>query len=249
MFMVSLEKEVKKTYDRIASRYDEKRKSEKLIYNEYNEMPATLSLLRKIKGKKILDLGCGTGIYAKILRRRGAVVSGIDISPKMIELAKQNLKGVRGADFKVGTVYKLPYKSGTFDIVLASLVVHYFTNMDKAFREIKRVLKKNGVFIFSTDNPVINIAHRIKGKPRRYRFFVDYFKEGKFYEYWPRIGVRMPYQHITFQTWIRTIVRNGFVIEDFVDSKTVKKAAKLDRSVYNFTSKVPWFSVFKVRKI
>ena len=246
MFMGNFENEVRRTYDRIAVRYDTKRRSEKIIYNEYNEMPATLSLLRKIKGKKILDLGCGTGIYAKILKRRGAVVSGIDISPKMIELAKQNVKGV---DFRVGTAYNLPYKSGTFDIVVASLVVHYFTNMNRAFREIKRVLKRNGVFIFSTDNPVINVAHRIKGKPRRYRLFVDYFKEGKFYERWPRIGVRMPYQHITFQTWIRTIVRNGFVIEDFVDSKTIKKAAKLDRSLYNFTSKVPWFSVFKLRKV
>jgi len=239
------EKEVRKTYDSIARRYHEKRTKEKLIYNEYNEMPATLSLLSNVKKKRILDLGCGSGIYAKILRRRGATVSGIDISSKMVELARQNVKNV---DFKVGTVYKLPYKSRTFDIVLASLVVHYFSNLDKAFREIRRVLKKDGVFIFSTDNPVINVAHRIKGKPRKYRVFVDYFKEGKFYEYWPRVGVKMPYQHFTFQTWIKTIVRNGFIIEDFVDSKTVKQAAKLDRSMYNFTSKVPWFSVFKLRK-
>jgi ubiquinone/menaquinone biosynthesis C-methylase UbiE len=240
------EKEVKKTYDRIAKRYHEKRTEEKLISSEYNEMPATLSLLKNVKGKKILDLGCGTGIYAKILKRRGAIVSGIDLSSKMIEIAKQNVKEV---DFRVGSVYKLPYKSRTFDIVLASRVVNYFANLNKAFREVRRVLKKDGNFIFSTDNPVINVAHRIKGKPRRYRFFVDYFKEGKFYEHWPRIKVKMPYQHITFQTWIRTIVRNGFTIEDFVDSKTIKKAEKLNRSVYSFTSKVPWFSVFKTRKV
>lgn len=238
------EKEVRTTYDRIASKYHEKRKS-KLIYNEYNEMPATLSLLKNVKGRKILDLGCGTGIYTKILKKRGAIASGIDLSPKMIELAKKNVKGV---DFRVGSVYKLPYKPGTFDMVLASLVMNYFSNLDKAFREIKRVLKRDGVFIFSIDNPVINVTHRIKGKPRRCRVFSDYFKEGKLYEYWPTFGVRMPYHHFTFQTLIRTIVKNGFSIEDAMDTKTVKRAEKLDRSIYNFTSKLPWFMVFKIRK-
>jgi ubiquinone/menaquinone biosynthesis C-methylase UbiE len=241
------ESEVRRTYDRIAVRYHDGRTNpKKMIFNHYNEMPATLSLLRHIKGKKILDLGCGTGIYTKILKRRGAKVQGIDISPKMIEIAKQYVKGI---DFKVGSAAKLPYKSGTFDIVLASLVVHYFGNLDKAFGEIRRVLKKNGVFIFSSDNPVINVAHRIKGKPRKYRVFGNYFKEGKFYERWPRLGVRVPYQHFTFQTIIRTIVRNGFVLEDFVDTKTVKAAEKINPSMYAFTSRVPWFSVWKVRKV
>jgi len=238
------EEEVRRTYDRIALVYDRKRK-EKLIYNDYNEVPATLSFLRNIKGKKILDLGCGSGIYTKILKRRGAIVRGIDISPKMIELAKKNVKGV---EFRVGTVYKLPYKSGTFDIVLASLVVHYFSNLNKAFKEIRRVLKKNGIFIFSSDNPIINITHRMKGKPRKYRIFGNYFKEGKIYRRWPRFKLRMPYQQITFQTWIKTIVKNGFIIEDYIDTKPLKKAEKIERSTYDFTSKVPWFFVMKVRK-
>ena len=239
------EKEVRGAYDRIAVIWDKKRK-EKIIYNDYNEVPATLSFLRNIRQKKVLDLGCGSGIYAKILKRRGAIVYGIDISPKMIELAKKNVKGV---DFRVGTVYKLPYNSETFDIVLASLVVHYFANLNKAFKEIRRVLKKNGVFIFSGDNPVVITTHRMKGKPREYRIFGNYFKEGKLYAYWPIFGVRMPYQHFTFQTWIKTIVKNKFVIEDYIDTKTIKKAEKIDRGVYNFTSKVPWFFVMKLRKL
>lgn len=247
MVMKITEKEVRKTYDRIAEKYHESRKvGWKMVYNEFNEVPATLSLLKNIRGKKVLDLGCGTGIYTKILKRKGANVQGIDISPKMIEIAKQYVKDV---DFKVGSAYKLPYKTGTFDIVLASLVVHYFGNLGQAFREVRRVLKKNGVFIFSSDNPVTAATHRMRGRPRKYRVFGNYFKEGKFYKRWPRIGIRIVYQHFTFQTLIRTIVRNGFTIEDFVDTKTVKEAAKYDRSMYAFTSKVPWFSVWKVRKI
>jgi len=241
------ENEVRKTYDRIAKKYHEGRKvGWKMVYNEFNEMPATLSFLKNVKGKKILDLGCGTGIYTKILKKRGAKVYGVDISPEMIEIAKREVKGV---EFKVGSAVDLPYKSGTFDMVLASLVIHYFPSLDKAFSEIRRVLKKDGIFIFSSDNPVVAATHRMRGKPRKYRVFRNYFDEGKFYKRWPRIKSRVPYQHITFQTMIRAVVRNGFNIEDFVDTRTTKEAKKYDRSMYAFTSKVPWFSVWKVRKI
>ena len=88
------EDEVRRTYDSIASIYDKKR-TDKTIYNDYIEMPAVLSLLKDIRGKKILDLGCGTGVLSKILKNRGAMVSGIDISPKMIEIAKRNSKKER----------------------------------------------------------------------------------------------------------------------------------------------------------
>ncbi|OGI12219.1 hypothetical protein A3K64_02710 [Candidatus Micrarchaeota archaeon RBG_16_36_9] len=238
------EEEVSRTYNKIAFLFDKKRKEE-LIYNDYIEMPSTLSLLQNIREKKILDLGCGVGTLSKILKKRGAIVKGIDISPKMIEFAKQNVKDV---EFKVGSVYKLPYKSETFDIVVASLVVHYFSNLNKAFKEIRRVLKKDGIFIFSSDNPVVNITKRMKGKQQKYRMFDDYFKEGKVYRWWPTFKVRIPYQQITFQTWIKTIIKNRFIIEDYIDAKPIKKAEKKDKIKYNFLSKIPWFFVFKLRK-
>lgn len=78
--------------------------------------------------------------------------------------------------------------------------------------------------------------------------FGDYFKEGKVYRWWPTFKARMPYQQITFQTWIKTIIKNGFVIEDYIDTKPIKKAKKIYKTKYNFLSKVPWFFVFKLRK-
>jgi len=238
------EEEVRRAYDNIASIYDKKRKDE-IIYNDYIEKPATLSLLKGIKGKKILDLGCGTGALSKILKNRGAIVSGIDISPKMINIAKRNVKNV---EFKIGSFYKIPYKSSSFDIVVASLVMHYASDLNKSFKEVKRVLKRDGVFIFSSDNSVLHITKRMKGKPRNYRVFGDYFKENKLYAHWKVFKVRMPYQHITFQTWMRVIIKNGFVIEDYIDAKPTVGAIKIDADRYNFLSKVPWFFVFKLRK-
>jgi len=236
--------EVKKTYNRIAKRYHELLADR--FFNAYIEVPATSSLLENVKNKKVLDLGCGTGIYIKILKRRKAKVWGIDLSPKMIEIAKSEIKDV---NFKIGSVYKLPYESNFFDIVVAGLVIEHFKNLDKAFREVYRVLKKNGIFIFSFSHPVVNVSESIEGKPKIYRKFGDYFKEGKKYSRWPTFKVKMPYYHRTFQTLIRTIIRNKFIIEDYIDAKAIRQSKKLYPSLYKTYSKIPYFSVFKVRKV
>ncbi|MCH8877784.1 MAG: methyltransferase domain-containing protein [Chloroflexi bacterium] len=59
--------------------------------NALCERPATLSLLPDVKGKQVLDAGCGPGVYSELLVRRGAEVIAIDVSPAMVELAKARL--------------------------------------------------------------------------------------------------------------------------------------------------------------
>jgi ubiquinone/menaquinone biosynthesis C-methylase UbiE len=211
-------------------------------------MPATLSLLKGIEGKKLLDLGCGPGIYAKLLKNRGVEVYGIDLSEKMIKIAKSNVKNV---DFRVGSVYKLPYKSNYFDIVLATYVVEYFEDIDRAFKEIKRVLKKNGIFIFSITNPVRQATYHIKRKPHTWRVFDNYFKEGKRTATWwwrLKYPTKVSFIHRTYETYIKAILGNGFVIKDYIDAKPPLGSKKVDRRSYEYASKVPQVCVFKVRK-
>ena len=62
------------------------------FFNELLEMPAMLEILGNVKGKNILDFGCGTGIYAKLLTKKGANVKGFDISKYAIDNAKPEIK-------------------------------------------------------------------------------------------------------------------------------------------------------------
>ena len=245
------ESKAKQLYDDIAEVYHAARVNKEKFFNEFLEVPSTLSMLNGIKGKKVLDLGCGTGIYTKIMKRSGAKVYGLDISQSMLDIAKREVKGV---EFRIGSAYRLPYKPNTFDLVLSALVIEHLTDTGRAFKEVNRVLKKDGTFIFSLHNPVISATEAYKGrKSEPLRIFINYFDEGMRNQHWnyvrrgnPRVTVSS--LHITYQTLIRTILSSGFSIEDYVDSRPIQAGKKADPKAYALTSNMPYFCVFKVRK-
>lgn len=247
--MKAEEKLAKKMYDSSAIAYHNWRTKDNpqgWFYNELLEMPSTLELLGNVKGKKILDFGCGTGIYAKLLTSKGAKVKGFDISPEMIKIAKtENPK----LDLKIGTGNKIPFDE-KFDIVLASLVVHYFSDWNKMLREIKRVLKKGGIFVFSTGNPVHESREKKVIGKKKYTLFGDYFSEGKKSVSWKDNDgkkMQMPYFHKTYETIINLLLSNGFEIIGYKDCFPLKKAKKLFPEDYEDYSKMPFFCVWKVR--
>ncbi len=232
------EKEVLKNYALSAEKYHNMRTKENpygWFFNELLEMPSTLKLLGNVKNKKILDFGCGTGIYAKLLTKKGAKVKGFDISPEMLVIAKRENPIL---ELKIGSGYKIPFNE-KFDIVTSSLVVHYLKDWNKMFDEIKRVLKKGGVFIFSTGNPVAEM-----------RFGKDYFHDKK--TYWPwsdnkNKKMKIPAYHKTYEQIIKDILTNGFEIVDYKDCFPDKKAKKLFPKEYKEFSEKPIFCVWKLK--
>ena len=243
------EKEAKKNYGKSAEAYHKWRTVENpqgWFYNELLEMPATLKLLGNVKGKKILDFGCGSGIYAKLLTKKGAKVKGFDLSPEMLAIAKKENPGL---DLIEGSGYKIPFKE-KFDIVLASLVVHYLKDWNKMLREIKKVLKKEGYFIFSTGNPVAEAKKKITCGNETVKVLDGYFNEGKIYGEWKNNkGKRMKIStyHKTYETIIKTLIKNGFEIVDYIDCFPLKKAKKLFPEDYAEFIRRPFFSAWKVR--
>ncbi len=248
------EKEAKSKYDIIAEHYHNfrtKEHPEGWFYNEMLEMPATLELLGNVKGRKVLDFGCGTGIYTKILKKKGAKIKGFDISSGMLKIAKEWVPEV---EFKKSSGYNIPFKE-KFDVVVASLVLDYAKDWNKVFKQVKKLLKKGGIFVFSGGNPVSEITKKVNKNKPLIREFQDYFKERKVYGRWKNIlhkdevkDVMMPSYHKTYETIIRTIIRNGFEIIDYKDCFPLKKSKKLWPKEYAFVSKVPYFCVWKVRK-
>lgn len=134
-----IKENVIKPYSVIANTYKRRHFVEKDFKRPIKEF---LNLVGK--NGKILDAGCGPGGESKMVVNRGYEVIGIDITPKMVNLAK---KSVRGARFLVMDIRKLSFDSGTFDgIWSARTLIHVpAREIDLTLREWKRVLKIGGV--------------------------------------------------------------------------------------------------------
>ncbi len=236
------EDETKQAYNKIASEWHKKRIDKKNFYNNFLDMPNTLAVLGNVKGKTVLDVGCGTGVYAKALLKRGAVVYGIDISEKEIEIAR---KWCKNGNFVVGTASKLPYPDKSFDVVLMALMFTHLDEMDKALEEVRRVLKPHGRLIVSEGNPFTGATVRIKGKPRTYRRFYNYFDEGVTHTRWKmdKYNISMPSRRITMETMLKLFIKHGFALRNYKDSKPVYEGKKVHSAGYSFTSVVPFFMV------
>ncbi|WP_070963024.1 malonyl-ACP O-methyltransferase BioC [Vibrio sonorensis] len=108
-----------------------------------NLLPANL------KGKQVLDLGCGTGYFSQLLRERGAIVTCLDLSPIMLEVAKSRC-GEVGVSYQVGDAEQLPFDSDSFDMVFSSLALQWCDDLSVPLKEIKRVVKPQGRAGFAT---------------------------------------------------------------------------------------------------
>lgn len=106
-------------------------------------------------GATILDVACGPGVVSAQAAGRGAKTAGIDFSPHMIGLAKEAHPVL---DFRVADVEQLPFADASFDAAIANFGLHHFENLERALREIRRVLRPRGRLAYTKwvsqrDNP------------------------------------------------------------------------------------------------
>jgi ubiquinone/menaquinone biosynthesis C-methylase UbiE len=139
-------------YDSFAEAYSAE--TEANLINGYYARPAILDLAGDVAGRRILDAGCGSGPLFAALRDRGAIVTGIDSSTKMLELARQRL-GDGAALHPADLGSPLPFPDAAFDDVIASLVLHYLEDWTAPLAELRRVLTPGGRLIVSVEHPFV----------------------------------------------------------------------------------------------
>lgn len=108
------------------------------------------ALLGDVRGRLVLDFGCGSGENTLLLARRGARVVGVDISASLIALARRRLEinGMPGAAaFAIGSAHDLPLPNGSVDVLFGIAILHHL-DLDATSREVHRVLKPGGRAIF-----------------------------------------------------------------------------------------------------
>ena len=98
--------------------------------------------------RRVLEVGGGPGELAERMQRElGACVSFIDISPRMVELAR-----ARGIDAQVGDIQELPFADGSFDTVVAAWMLYHVPDLDRGLAEVARVLQPGGALVAVTNS-------------------------------------------------------------------------------------------------
>lgn len=136
-----------KFWNWLAKRYDD----------EVGEETVGITKKYLTKTDTVLDYGCARGAYTIALADEVKEIDGIDISPKMIELAKEKSKEI---DFNVATIFDI---DDTYDVVLAFNILHLLEDVEAAIQKIDELLKPNGRFVSVTTCMKENLLLRIAG--------------------------------------------------------------------------------------
>lgn len=170
----------------------------------------------RLKGKKVLDLGCGYGWHCKYSVECGAdSVLGIDISEKMIATAKERNNDDR-IRYQVCGLDHYEYPDNRYDFVISNLVLHYVENLDDIYQKVYKTLKPDGIFLFNIEHPVftgsVNQDWAYDSEGNALYWPIDnYYYPGMRQTHF--LGQEVVKQHHTLTQILNGLLTNGFSIE------------------------------------
>jgi ubiquinone/menaquinone biosynthesis C-methylase UbiE len=144
-------------FDSKAETYDSWYTTPLGAYEDELEKALVFRHVTDVRGKTVLDVGCGTGLYSIRLAEAGADVTAVDISPKMIEIARTKAQD-RGQYiwYDQADMAQLPYANRTFDTVVSITALEFAADPLQALMEMARVLRPGGkliVGVLNNDSP------------------------------------------------------------------------------------------------
>lgn len=174
--------------------------------SSYASRNADVSWLQKVnkicdvKGKSVLDIGCGGGIYTKAIADMGAfTVTALDFSEQMLFAAKENCKAYPNITFQQGNALETNLKSNQFDIVLVRAVIHHIADLETCFKEAFRILKHGGIYLIQDRTPEDCL---LKGSVEHIR--------GYFFEKYPSILEKEVARRHSSEIVLQTLQNIGF---------------------------------------
>ena len=200
------------------------------VYRDYLNTPAFLAMLPNVEGLSGLDIGCGEGHNTRLLAKRGARMTAIDISEIFIGHAAQSeMDEPLGIDYRVASAVDLPFPDASFDFETGFMSFMDIPETGRVLADAYRVLKPNGFLQFSMTHPCFDTPHRRNlrdSKGVTYALEVGgYFRDldGEIDEWLfgaapPRVrhGLRKfkaPRFRRTLSQWFNLIIESGFFLE------------------------------------
>lgn len=235
-----MKKQVIESFNQLSVAYENTVDHESPFNTHYERPAMMLQLENNLETYQILDAGCAAGWYTDELLKRGANVTAIDISQSMVEAAKRRV-GSKADVLCHDLEETLPFPNETFDIILSSLTLHYIKDWDAVFSEFKRVLKPNGVVLFSVHHPFSD-----------YKLFrcENYFSKELLTDYWVKSGKEI--EVVFYKRPLNEIIQstvNHFTLSSLIEPQPIPELKKINAKAYHTLTSEPRFLIVKAVKI
>jgi len=219
--------------DRVMKEWDEASESwvdfvrqGKDYYRDELNNPAAFRLIGNVRGQLVLDLACGEGYNTRILAKKGAKVTGVDFSTRLIELARiEEAKEKLGIDYHVADAADLSrFSSNHFNIVTCFMALQDIKNYRKAISEVARVLKIKSRFVFSIPHPCFEM---VVDKGNRISTTTRYFGAAEDHIYWKMERLLKPFEstsfHRTLTEYFTVFHKNRLLVRRLVEPQPTKR--------------------------
>ncbi|MCP8616947.1 class I SAM-dependent methyltransferase [Salirhabdus salicampi] len=180
--------------------------------NDVIEKPILVDLIGNVKGKDILDLGCGDGEIGFDFLNHGCLsYTGVDGSKNMIDFANKNFAGVKNAQFEKSLLQEWNFPTRAYDMVVSRMSLHYLSDSDllNLFNEVYQSLKVGGEFVFSVEHPFATFNN----------YSQDYYEVGEQVCYW--LDNEVIKVHRKIEDYFNLLQQAGFKIAGLRENRRI----------------------------
>lgn len=247
---------VRESWDRAATAFDRAQTTGLDYYRSEFFGPVQIELCGDVRGLTLVDIGCGSGYLARAMAERGAHVTGIDISPRMIALGERHeAEAPLGIRYRVADAADVAahLKPASFDMATSCLALQDMPKAAEVLRGVFTVLRPGGRFVASITHPCSDMPFRRWERDehgnKRWLCVDRYFERGPLTYTWERFGetVSTTAMHATLEDWFGWILAAGFQLRAFREPSPT--ASALDqRPDLEDAARIPYYVFFDLVK-
>jgi SAM-dependent methyltransferase len=220
--------------------------------NDHIERPYLEKVLPDVSGKRVLDLGCGTGEYVVNYLLKAAAVDAVDLSTNMLSHLQARIKelGLQHVRAIHASIEAFDFPVDHYDLVLSMLAFHYIKDLAPVFGAVARSLQTGGTFIFNVEHPIYTAA-KLQGWAAEgdtgdaHWRMDDYFERGLRRALW--FDVEIERYHRTVEDYFDLLIDNGFQVTRMLEPEPGEEARRLDPELDRHHRRPP-FLMFVARK-